>query len=179
MKIYTRTGDKGDSGLFGGDRVRKSSLRLHAYGTVDELNAILGMVLCEKIPERTRTELTHIQSLLFIVGSDLATPNEKVNVPRVLPEEATMLEGWIDEMEQTLAPLTNFILPGGCHGGAQLHQARTVCRRAERHIVALMDHETINPEIIIFMNRLSDYLFVAARFVNHESGQTETAVKLR
>lgn len=181
MKIYTKTGDKGDSGLFGGKRIRKSDVRLHAYGTVDELNAILGVILAEDdLTEESKHQLLHIQSLLFIVGSDLATPVEnKVTIPRVTADHAKELERWIDAMDATLPPLQNFILPGGSASGALLHQARTVCRRAERYIVELEDTQSINHEVVVFINRLSDYLFVLARFINHERGITETPVILR
>lgn len=179
MKIYTRTGDKGNSGLFGGERVRKSSRRLHAYGTVDELNSILGLILCEKLPTELSEQLKKIQSMLFIVGADLATNNLKVKVPRIAASDVAMLEQWIDAMQETLPELSNFIVPGGSRAGSLLHQARTVCRRSERWIVELMDQEKCNVHILTFMNRLSDYLFVAARFVNHEGDQTETPVILR
>jgi len=180
MKIYTRTGDQGQTGLFGGTRVPKSSVRLHAYGTLDELNACLGNIGSDaKLPEPLRDHLLHIQSLLFQVGADLATPLESnANILRMNAQTAEMLEQWIDELETSLTPLTSFILPGGSTSGALLHEARTICRRAERWIVTLQEKEPVTEAIIVIVNRLSDYLFVAARYANKEQGIQEMNVKI-
>ena len=180
MKIYTKTGDKGRTGLFGGTRVSKSSVRLHAYGTLDELNACLGVIGAEKeLPDDLKTQLTWIQTLLFSVGADLATPLEsKASVKRMTEEPALMMEGWIDAMELTLPPLTTFILPSGSRSGALLHEARTVCRRAERWIVQLGESEPVTEAVVVIVNRLSDYLFVAARYANKKIGMPETQVEI-
>jgi len=173
MKIYTKTGDDGTTGLFGGKRVAKFSLRIEAYGTVDELNAVIGVALTHDLPAMVGKPLQHISSLLFTVGSDLATPQDamqKSSVPVITEEHVDVLEQWIDTYQEHLPALRNFILPGGSKGGAHLHLARTVCRRAERAIVALKQEEEINPIVLRFINRLSDYLFVAARFVNAKEG---------
>ncbi len=178
MKIYTRTGDKGTTGLYGGDRVSKASLRMHAYGTIDELNACLGVLLSdENIPRQTAEQLAKIQGTLFSIGADLATPlHSKAKILRSKAEWATELEQWIDAMELELPPLTSFIFPSGSAVGSELHRARTVCRRAERWIVQLAEQESITPESTIYVNRLSDYLFVAARFVNKSLGVPERDV---
>lgn len=173
MKIYTKTGDDGTTGLFGGKRVAKFSARIEAYGTVDELNAVIGVALSHDLHEKVSEPLQHISSLLFTVGSDLATPQDatqKSSVLAIKEEHVDFLEHWIDAYQEHLPTLRNFILPGGSPGGAHLHLARTVCRRAERAIVALKQEEEINPIIIRFINRLSDYLFVAARYVNAKEG---------
>ncbi len=180
MKIYTKTGDKGTTGLFGGQRVSKSAVRLHAYGTLDELNAILGSVISDTtLPASVKTQLLWLQSLLFQIGADLATPLESsANILRMDTSHATTLEQWIDEMEAELSPLTSFIVPGGSVAGSKLHEARTVCRRAERWIVELMNSEPVTEAVIVIVNRLSDYLFVAARFTNKALGDAEKAVEI-
>ncbi len=180
MKIYTKTGDKGKTSLFGGTRVSKSAVRLHAYGTLDELNAVLGSAIADStLSGHAKTQLLWIQSLLFQIGADLATPLEsKANIVRMDASHATLLETWIDEMEKNLSPLTSFILPGGSAAGAKLHEARTVCRRAERWIVELMKSEPVTDAVIVIVNRLSDYLFVAARFVNHKLDIPEAVVNI-
>jgi len=173
MKIYTKTGDDGTTGLFGGRRVAKYSLRIDAYGTVDELNAIIGIALTHDTPTIIKEHLQSISSLLFTVGSDLATPQDasvKSSVPAITEDHVMHLEQWIDSYEEQLPTLKNFILPGGSPSGAHLHLARTVCRRAERAIVALKQEEDINPTLLRFINRLSDYLFVAARYTNAKLG---------
>lgn len=178
MKIYTRAGDGGLTGLYGGDRVSKASVRLHAYGTIDELNACLGVVGGEHdVPAKPKEQLLHIQRLLFTVGADLATPTERaVHVTRITAADTKQLETWIDQMEATLPPLTQFIVPGGGRVASLLHQARTTCRRAERWIVELATTESINPAILPFVNRLSDYLFVVARAVNAAHGHGDIPV---
>lgn len=180
MKIYTRTGDKGETGLFGGTRVSKSALRMHAYGTIDELNALLGVIVSAKtLPTKTGDELKKVQALLFQIGADLATPlSSSANIKRMDEKEALELEHWIDAMEKDLAPLTSFIFPSGSDVGSNLHVARTVCRRAERWIVALGESEAITKAVIVYINRLSDYLFVAARWVNHTLGEPERMVEI-
>ena len=174
MKIYTKTGDRGETSLFGGTRVWKDDLRISAYGSIDELNALLG-VAATQIENKELIEIIRsIQNDLFTVGADLATPLDKGNkgfvIPRVDNSFATKLEFLIDKFDSKLPELKNFILPGGTVGASQLHLARTVCRRAEREIVALSKTEEINSEIEIYVNRLSDLLFVLARFENFFNG---------
>ena len=178
IKIYTKTGDRGETGLFGGERVSKDSPRVEAYGTVDELNACLGIV-CAQLPQGEVVEcLRRVQSELFDVGADLATPfavtTSTKQVPRIREEQTTRLERWIDRYEEELPPLTRFILPSGSQAGATLHFARTVCRRGERCVVRLCQTEEVNPEIVRYLNRMSDLLFVLARVVNHRAGMPET-----
>ena len=167
MKIYTRTGDAGETSLFGGTRVLKSDPRIDAYGTVDELNALIGAARAASPASSIDALLASVQSDLFDVGAQLASPGSS-RFTGVDASRITALENAIDEMERELAPLTSFILPGGSPAAAQLHIARTVCRRAERLVVALGDIST--PTTITYLNRLSDYLFVAARFANHRGG---------
>ena len=174
MKIYTRTGDRGETSLFAGGRVSKADARLHAYGTVDELNAVLGLALAAGVGV-VCPALERVQADLFIVGADLATPqgaNSRL-VTRVTLEMITRLEQEIDEWQTALPELKNFILPGGALGAAFLHQARTVCRRGERWLVALSRSEAVNEQAGIYLNRLSDWLFVAARVANQDAGATE------
>jgi cob(I)alamin adenosyltransferase len=180
MKIYTRTGDKGTTGLFGGTRVPKSSVRLHAYGTLDELNAVLGSIVTDKaLPAPLPAQLLSIQSLLFSIGADLATPlSSKANILRMTAAPATEMEQWIDAMESELVPITRFLLPGGSPCGAKLHEARTLCRRAERWIVELQAKEPVTDAIVVIVNRLSDYLFVAARYANKKLGHEESPVEI-
>ncbi|MGB0387782.1 MAG: cob(I)yrinic acid a,c-diamide adenosyltransferase [Ardenticatenaceae bacterium] len=180
MKIYTRTGDDGTTGLFGGQRVGKDSPRVEAYGAVDETNAILGVVcsLLDK-DDALQEALVQVQSDLFVVGADLATPiveGKKATyyVPRVQEEDSKRLEQWIDEADSELEPMRTFILPSGTPAATQLHLARTVCRRAERRVVTLNRLEDISPDIRIYLNRLSDLLFVWARLVNARGGVQET-----
>lgn len=178
MKIYTKKGDKGTTSLFGGASIGKNSLRIKAYGTVDELNSILGIVLTHPLSERGETIIKELQNQLFILGADLATlPSKKTKIDRIGQKEVKQLEDWIDELDEKLPSLTAFILPGGAPAGATLHLARTVCRRAERHTVALKLENPVSDETIIYLNRLSDLLFVMARFENREAGETETQWK--
>ena len=168
MKIYTRSGDAGETGLYGGQRVGKDDLRVETYGTVDELNACLGVVLALPVPTEARAMLLRVQGELFVLGADLATPQERgETVPRTHAALTAQLEAEIDRMEADLPPLQRFILPGGSPAGSALHLARTLCRRAERRLVSLMRLAPINPEAETYLNRLSDYLFVMARWVNH------------
>ncbi len=175
MKIYTKTGDAGTTGLFAGPRVFKNDTRLQAYGSVDELNSVIGVVICN-LPSLDDPLLAHlraIQSDLFAVGAELATPDPQGQGMCLLAEDRIhALEASIDKMEADLPPLKNFVLPGGCPASANLHWARTVCRRAEREVVSLtLVQETADySRIIVFLNRLSDWLFVAARHQNHLQG---------
>lgn len=171
MKIYTKTGDKGETGLWGGGRIPKDSPRINAYGTVDECNAVLGLVRAVGVDQSLDDKLSHIQNRLFVVGSDLATPSGvEPAIPRVTEADIEQLEEWIDEMEAELAPLKQFIVPGGSQAAAFLHLARTVCRRAERWAVLLAREEPTSQAAAIFLNRLSDFLFVAARTANRLAG---------
>lgn len=176
MKLYTRTGDAGQTGLIGGGRISKDVLRLDAYGTVDELNAALGLVAC--LDAQWARRLAAVQSELFVIGSHLAAPDggtANVTLP-TLPEEAVgRMEGEIDRAEEALAPLASFILPGGSEASARLHLARCICRRAERLCVALSREAPVEKEIIIHLNRLSDWLFAHARLANHEAGVADVA----
>lgn len=173
--ISTTGGDKGTTGLFGGTRVSKASARLHAYGTVDEMNAVLGVVLNEDIPEVLRTQLHQVQKDLFILGSDLATPLSKEGGPavRISLEEIINIEKWGKAMEEDLPALQKFILPSGCRAAAYIHMARTICRRAERWTVLVAEDEEVNPHALVYLNRLSDYFFLLARMANKAHGTTE------
>ena len=182
MKIYTRTGDNGTTGLFGGDRVEKNHPRIDAYGTVDETNAYLGLIrtLMNDQPGAARLEplLARLQEELFVLGADLATPPAaRAVVPRIEATHVTRLEEAIDTFEADLPPLQHFILPGGTRAAATLHVARTVCRRAERLTVAAAAEEAFSPHTTIYLNRLSDLLFVLARWVNHQAGIDEAEWK--
>ena len=179
MKIYTKTGDKGTTALFGGKRVPKSDLRIDAYGTVDELNAWIGWLRDQEINKGRIDKLLAIQDRLFTIGSMLAAEpgNTKVKVPSMAAEDVHFLELEIDSMESEITPLKSFILPGGHPAVSVAHVARTVCRRAERLAVALDAQEGIIPLIIQYLNRLSDYLFVLSRKLSHELGAVETPWK--
>jgi len=180
MKIYTKTGDKGETGLMGGKRLSKDSLRIRAYGEIDELNAVLGVCGAVNVHSNysgysdVNNKIHQLQLELFDLGADLATPlDEKFEVPRVSQQQIDQLEQWIDEMDAKLPPLKNFILPEGSEVVTQLHVARTVCRRAERSIVELQNTEAIGELVVVFVNRLSDFLFVLARLVNMLEGGKE------
>ncbi|MBI1937358.1 MAG: cob(I)yrinic acid a,c-diamide adenosyltransferase [Ignavibacteriales bacterium] len=174
MKIYTKTGDEGKTSLFGGKRVWKDDLRLHAYGTIDELNSVLGIASGEIKSEELREIIGSIQNDLFTLGSDLATPLGKDTkdfaIPRVDENFIFRLEKFIDNYDNRLPELKNFILPGGTKGASYLHFARTICRRAERETVALGKSVDIGDKIVIYLNRLSDLLFVLARYDNSRNG---------
>jgi len=177
LKIYTKTGDGGETSFFGGARAPKSHPRVAAYGDVDELNAALGVAVCtlEGHPE-LRRRVESIQKVLFGIGGEVATPGEGTKARLrglVAGTDVEALEASIDAMESELPELKSFILPGGSPAGAALHVARTVCRRAERAVVGLAPSEVIRPEILRYLNRLSDWLFVAARWVNHRDGSSE------
>lgn len=178
MKIYTKKGDEGDTSLFGGTRVPKSSERIHAYGTVDELNSVVGLAASYSLSANGQKWLKKVQEDLFVLGADLATPpTSKKRINRIDEEAITFLEECIDTMEEKLPPLKNFILPGGSRQGATLHLARTVCRRAERATVACSKTDEISALTIKYLNRLSDFFFVLARYENKEAGQPEEAWK--
>lgn len=171
MKIYTKTGDDGETGLFGGPRVRKNHPRIEAYGTVDELNAVLGLARTHAPPADLDALLTRIQNELFDLGAVLATPDpEKFGMVGVGAAQIAALEQAIDRHEAELEPLKQFILPGGTQLAATLHLARVVCRRAERCLITLTDVEKISPDSLIYLNRLSDLLFVVARAANRRAG---------
>jgi cob(I)alamin adenosyltransferase len=175
-KIYTRKGDDGNTALSGGQRVAKDSKRVSAYGTVDELNAAIGVALAHGPDERIAIALREIQNELFHLGSDLSFREEdkkEIDVPQIRPEHVQKLEQLVDELVEVVGPLQNFILPGGTLVSAQLHVARTVCRRAERDVVALAREEEIGAQALTYLNRLSDALFVMARYENHVQGQEE------
>lgn len=175
MKIYTKTGDGGESSLYGGARLPKSDLRFEAYGTIDELNASLGVVLAQAGADEYRGELTRVQAELFNLGAELAlSPGKALAAMPVGATETEALERRMDELEKKLPELKHFILPGGTALGASLHQARTVARRAERAVVRLKQQLEVRPALLIYLNRLSDYLFVLARHANLRSNQTET-----
>jgi cob(I)alamin adenosyltransferase len=178
VRIYTRTGDDGTTGLIGGDRVYKDSLRIDTYGTVDELNSVLGVVLSIGVPKPVQQILSRIQNDLFTIGAALATPGReaqgKYDIPEIQDSDIRVLEAEIDRCEEELPPLSQFILPGGTEAAALLHLARTVARRAERGCVSLARSDWVNPQILRYLNRLSDLCFVLARYVNHAIGATES-----
>ena len=181
MKIYTKTGDKGQTSLYGGTRISKASSRVEAYGTIDELNAFIGVAKSQIENNECLEQLKKIQFDLFTVGSESATPldklmlaNGKPRLPLVISDkEIEELEIWMDKMESQLEPLQYFILPGGGKAATALHVARTICRRAERALVFLNETEELRPELVKYLNRLSDYLFVLGRFVSKEQNEPE------
>ena len=171
MKIYTRTGDDGSTGLYGGARVRKGDPRVEAYGNVDEANAAMGFARAARLEPAVESALAKVQSSLFDVGARLATPPEKAEkIPAVTDGDVTSLEQAIDALEATLPPLKTFVLPGGSEQAARLHLARTVVRRAERAVIRLAATEPVEPVVIRYLNRLSDLLFVQARAANRAAG---------
>jgi cob(I)alamin adenosyltransferase len=170
LKIYTKTGDDGTTGLQGGSRISKSDLRIMAYGAVDEVNSCLGVVLSYDLDDDIRNLLVRIQNELFVAGSDLSDPNLDNKKNRITESMVASLEKNIDVFEKELMPLTNFILPGGHKIASYLHLARTITRRAETYVIALSDREDLNPSCQIYLNRLSDLLFVLARTQNKRSG---------
>jgi len=173
-KIYTKTGDEGLTGLGGGRRVPKDSARVRAYGTVDELNSAIGVALALGLSGRLTSELATIQNELFDLGSDLCWPSDderRERIPTVQPKHVTKLEQLIDELNGIVGPLQNFLLPGGSPGAAQLHVARTICRRAERATVRLVETgEVVQPTILAYLNRLSDLLWLIGRKLEHDAG---------
>ena len=184
MKIYTRRGDTGETALFGGGRTAKDDTRVEAYGTVDELNAAIGNASVHVIHATTRHRLEALQSDLFAIGAHLATPPPRPgrtspSLPELPAERASEMETWIDEAMEATPPLRHFILPAGGAGASCLHLARAVCRRAERRVVTLAAAEPVDPAIIRHLNRLSDYLFAAARLENLEGGHRDREWKGR
>jgi cob(I)alamin adenosyltransferase len=175
MSIVTRTGDTGTTGLYGGGRISKADARMHAIGTVDELNAAIGLIVADEIAPDLRTSLITIQNHLFRLGADLATPIEQRQPKRIEQPQIAFLDALVGRIEPSLPQLQWFILPGGSRAGALLHQARAVCRRAERWMVA-MGQENVHPEAIIYANRLSDLLFLMAREANRAADIEETRV---
>ena len=173
MKLYTRTGDAGETALFDGTRVSKADGRVDAYGHVDELNAVLGVARASGLDSGLDAWLDQIQQDLFAVGAQLADPGARIAArverARLSDADTTRLEHWIDQAESELSPLRRFIVPGGSPAGAALHLARTVCRRAERQIVGL-GADAVNPVVLTYVNRLSDFLFVLARLANARAG---------
>ncbi len=173
MKIYTKTGDGGETGLFAGPRVRKDDLRIEAFGAVDELNAVLGVARTETLPAEIDALLESVQHALFDLGAELATPDPKSRGTNLVSlQHVAKLEAAIDQFEATLPPLQAFILPGGCRGAAFIHMARGVCRRAERRVVTLADQKDVilSANVITYLNRLGDLLFVLARAINQAEG---------
>ncbi|MBI1227869.1 MAG: cob(I)yrinic acid a,c-diamide adenosyltransferase [Bacteroidetes bacterium] len=180
FKIYTKTGDEGQTALFGGKRLPKSHLRIECYGTVDELNSNLGLVRDRSEDEHVRAILFEIQNRLFDLGANLATdPSKNLPTPSIAQADIQLLENEIDAMEEVLPALKNFILPGGHPTVSHCHVARCVCRRAERLVVALNMEETVSPEVLKYLNRLSDFLFVLARKIGQDLDATEVVWKGR
>jgi cob(I)alamin adenosyltransferase len=181
MKIYTKTGDKGTTALFGGKRVSKADLRIETYGTIDELNSYIGLVRDQEVNAKRKNILVEIQDRLFTIGSILATEpgNTKVKVPSLVESDITVLEKEIDAMDAQLPPMKSFVLPGGHQSVSFCHVARTVCRRGERLVIALDAQEKVDQMIIQYMNRLSDYLFMLSRKMTAELGAEETPWKPR
>jgi cob(I)alamin adenosyltransferase len=181
MKIYTKTGDQGTTSLFGGKRVLKSDLRIDTYGTIDELNSFIGLVRDQDVNKNRKETLVEIQDRLFTIGSILATEpgNTKVKIPSLSGEDVVYLETHIDAMENDLPPMKTFILPGGSQAVSFCHVARTVCRRAERLVIALNEAEKVDDLVIQYLNRLSDYLFVLARKMAQELKAEEVPWKPR
>ncbi|HMG90181.1 MAG TPA: cob(I)yrinic acid a,c-diamide adenosyltransferase [Chryseolinea sp.] len=181
MKIYTKTGDLGTTSLFGGKRVSKADLRIETYGTVDELNSFLGLIRDQEVNRIRKDELIEIQDRLFTIGSILATEpgNTKVKTPLLIEEDVSFLETKIDAMDSELPLMRSFVLPGGHPSISYCHVTRTVCRRAERICISLSEHEAVDPLIIKYLNRLSDYLFVLSRKIAHELKAEETPWKPR
>lgn len=181
MKIYTKTGDTGTTALFGGKRVSKADLRIETYGTVDELNAYVGLVRDQPVNQSRKNILVEIQDRLFTIGSMLATEpgNTKVKIPSILKEDIVVLEKAIDAMDALLPPMKSFVLPGGHPSVSFCHVARTVCRRAERLVIALDAQEKIDTLVIQYLNRLSDYLFMLSRKMSAELNAEEMPWKPR
>lgn len=175
-RIYTRMGDDGSTGLGGGQRVPKDALRVATYGTVDELNSHLGVALASGVVPRLEMELRRVQNELFHLGSDLCFLEEdkaRFRLPQIEARHVDALEALMDELNEVVGPLENFILPGGTPAAAALHVARTVCRRAERDAITLAREEAVGPRVVAYLNRLSDALFIMARYDNHVRGETE------
>jgi cob(I)alamin adenosyltransferase len=177
MKIYTKTGDDGTTALFGGTRVAKHHIRIESYGTVDELNSYIGLIRDQEIDERSKEILIHIQDRLFTLGAILATDPEKtilksgkerLNIPRIIEEDMYFLENEMDVMNESLPPMTHFVLPGGHPTVSHCHIARCICRRAERITTVLNEQEPLDEQVLMYLNRLSDFLFVLARKLTYK-----------
>lgn len=181
MKIYTKTGDKGETSLIGGTRVPKHHIRIESYGTVDELNSWIGLINDQDIDQESKTILSEIQDRLFTIGSSLASDPEKskMKIPDLHASDIELLENQIDKMNEMLPEMRHFILPGGHTSISYCHLARCVCRRAERNVIHLHETEYVNEMVIVYLNRLSDYLFVLARFIGHQLNVNEIAWKAR
>jgi len=177
LKIYTKTGDDGTTGLQGKTRILKSDHRIMAYGAVDEANAALGIVLTHNMDQEIRNLLTLLQNELFVVGADLSNPDKNDSKNRVTPHMVTNLEKTIDKFENQLEPLTNFILPGGDVAASVIHFVRAVVRRSECHTVAAKQYTWINEDCLKYLNRLSDLLFILARIINKQNGKADTVWK--
>jgi|SRR5690606_2547153 len=181
MKVYTKTGDRGETSLYGGVKVSKNHIRIDAYGTVDELNSAIGLIRSSELSPVSAQQLIKVQKNLFHIGAELATPAEKLflangkpRLPKLMEEsDIEELEVWIDEMEESLPDLMHFILPGGNLAASHAHLSRCICRRAERITVALSETEEIREAVIKYLNRLSDYLFVLARKIAQDAGFEE------
>lgn len=181
MKIYTKTGDKGQTSLIGGTRVPKHHIRIEAYGTVDELNSWIGLINDQSIPDASKFILSEIQDRLFTIGSSLAADPEKskMKIPDLHNSDIELLENQIDDMNETLPEMRSFILPGGHTAVSYCHIARCVCRRAERHVIHLNENEYVNDLVIKYLNRLSDFLFVLARYTGNHLNVKEIPWKAR
>lgn len=180
--LYTRTGDGGTTSLVDGSRASKAHPRVEAYGDIDELSSALGLLASAKeCPDEIRDEITHVQHILFEVGGYLATPVAEGASPMLkgMEEETAKVEGWVDSLDERVPKLRSFILPGGSETASRCHVARTVCRRAERKMTALAETEYVDPQVISYINRLSDYLFIAARYLNFLGGIEDIAWKPR
>ncbi len=174
MKIYTKTGDQGFTSLYGGKRLKKDDVRIEAYGTIDELNAFIGLCASSIQKEDLKRFLQKIQSRLFTIGSNLASdPEKEMITPDILPDDIQELENKMDEWDEVLPKLRYFILPGGGEGASYAHLCRTVCRRAERRIITLAEYSAVDPLIITYVNRLSDFFFVLSRVLGKENGEEE------
>lgn len=181
MKIYTKTGDDGTTALFGGKRVSKADLRIETYGTIDELNSWMGVLRDQEVNAKRKEIFIEIQDRLFTIGSILATEpgNTKVKIPSLHEDDVARLEKAMDEMDAELPPMRSFVLPGGHPSVSFGHVARTVCRRAERLTIALNENESVTPLVIKYLNRLSDFLFMACRMMTQETGAEEIPWKPR
>jgi len=181
MKIYTKTGDQGTTSLFGGKRVSKADLRIDTYGTVDELNSYIGLLRDQAVNQPRLNDLLEVQDRLFTIGSILATEpgNQKVKIPHISESDIEFLEQRMDEMDAKLPPMRFFVLPGGHQSVSFCHLARTVCRRAERLTIALNSQDPVDPLVIKYLNRLSDYIFVLSRMMSQELNISESPWKPR
>lgn len=180
MKIYTKKGDTGETSLIGGVRVKKSNVRIHAYGTVDELNSVVGLVRDSATNAAIIDQILEIQDRLFIIGSQLASaPGSKMKLPEISPKDIANLEKYIDAMNEELPELKSFILPGGDLAVSYCHLARTVCRRAERWVIEVDESEKVDPIIIEYLNRLSDYFFMLSRKISLDNNANEIPWKPR